>query len=197
METIETTSTHEKGGYALQFDLGTFEGFNFRESSAIDRVLIGDEVVNWDHDANGEAEFWPSGDNAGVSLLFKERSAVTGSDLLDLDKVLQELGDDSTLNFLRIHHAVNTLGTYLNQLTGEQVEDQNIHIFEGTSFYDLRRGAAHELFELYYPEAYAMWEATPCDGLTFDTDGFLDSPSWSVEEIELNNGQKALIAVAQ
>jgi hypothetical protein len=197
METIETTNALEKGGYALQFDLGTFEGFNFRQSSAIDRVLTGDEVVNWDHDANGEAEFWPSGDNAGVSMVFKDRSAVTGQELLDLDKVLQELGDDSTLNFLRIHHAVNIHGTYLNQLTGEQVENQNIHVFMGTSFLDLRREAAYELFELYYPEAYAMWEATPCDGLIFDTDVFLDSPSWSVQEVEFSDGQKALVMEAQ
>ena len=197
METIETTNALEKGGYALQFDLGTFEGFNFRQSSAIDRVLTGDEVVNWDHDANGEAEFWPSGDNAGVSMVFKDRSAVTAQELLDLDKVLQELGDDSTFNFLRIHHAVNIHGTYLNQLTGEQVENQNIHVFMGTSFLDLRREAAYELFELYYPEAYAMWEATPCDGLIFDTDVFLDSPSWSVQEVEFSDGQKALVMEAQ
>ena len=130
-------------------------------------------------------------------MVFKDRSAVTGQELLDLDKVLQELGDDSTLNFLRIHHAVNIHGTYLNQLTGEQVENQNIHVFMGTSFLDLRREAAYELFELYYPEAYAMWEATPCDGLIFDTDVFLDSPSWSVQEVEFSDGQKALVMEAQ
>ena len=130
-------------------------------------------------------------------MLFKGRSAVTGKDLLDLDKVLQELGDDSTFNFLRIHHAVNVQGTFLNQLTGEQVENQNIHVFMGTSFYYLRREAAYELFELYYPEAYAMWEATPCDGLIFDTDVFLDSPSWAAEEVELSDGQKALVMEAQ
>ncbi len=196
METIETTSTVERGGYALQFDLGSFEGFNFRESSAIDRVLTGDEVVNWDHDANGEAEFWPSGENAGVSLLFKDRSAVTGQDLLELDRVLQELGDDSTFNYLRIHHAVNGLGTYLNQLTGEQVEDQNIHVFEGDHFIGLRKDAAFELFELYYPEAYAAWEKSNCDGLIFDEDRFLDSPVWSVDEVEIGD-RKALIVAPQ
>lgn len=130
-------------------------------------------------------------------MVFKDRSAVTGRELLDLDRVLQEVGDDSVFNFLRIHRAVNVQGIFLNQITGEQVEDQNVHIFTGTSFYDLRRSAAYELFELYFPEAYASWEATPCDGLIFDTDVFLDSPSWSVEEIELGNGAKALIVEAQ
>lgn len=68
--------------------------------------------------------------------------------------------------------------------------------FEGTSFLDLRREAAFELFELYYLEEYRVWEKSLCDGLIFDPDRFLDSPTWSVEEIELN-GSKALIVAAQ
>ena len=196
MEQIATISIQEKGTFTLQFDLGTFEGFNFRENSAIERVLTAEEVVNWDHDAEGEAEFWPSGENAGVAMLFKGQSSVTGPQLLDLDRVLSELGDDSTANFLGIHYAVNTQGTYLSQLTGEQVQDQNVHLFEGDCFFDLRKDAAYELFELYYPEAYAAWEKSLCDGLVFDQDRFLDSPSWSVEEIEMGT-VKALIVVPQ
>ena len=41
----------------LRFDLGTFEGFNFRDQSAIERELTAEEVVNWNHDGDGEAEF--------------------------------------------------------------------------------------------------------------------------------------------
>jgi hypothetical protein len=41
----------------LQFNLGTFEGFNFKEQSAIDHILTADEVMAWDHDTEGEAEF--------------------------------------------------------------------------------------------------------------------------------------------
>ena len=195
MELIETPT--EKGGYALRFDLGTFEGFNFRENSAIDRGLTGDEVVNWDHDAHGEAEFWPSGDNAGVSLVFRGKSSVTGRELLDLDRVLDDVGDDSEMTFLRIHHAVHVMGTLWSDLTGEQVEDQFLHIYTGTSFYDLRREAAFELFEMRWPEVYRIWERTYVDGLVFDPDQFLDSPIWSVEEIELTNGTKALIVGPQ
>lgn len=194
MEQTETTNTQEKGTYALQFDLGTFEGFNFRENSAIERILTTEEVVNWDHDAEGEAEFWPSGDNAGVGLLFRGQSAVSAHELRDLDKVLQELGDDSTLNFVRIHYAVNSQGTFLNQLTGEQVEDLNINVYLGNSFLDLRKEAAYELFELYYQEAFSAWEKSMCDGLIFDQDIFLDSPSWSVEEIEMNDVKVLVVA---
>ena len=196
MEQIESNNTNERGTIALQFDLGTFEGFNFKEDSAIARNLTAEEVVNWDHDAKGEAEFWPSGDNAGVAMLFKGQASVTCTELLDLDRVLLELGNDSFINYVRIHHEMNTQGTYLKDLTGEQVDCQDIHIFEGTSFMDLRKNAAYELFELFYPEAYKMWEACQCDGLIFDTDRFLDSPVWSVEEIQ-NGDVKALIVAPQ
>ena len=129
-------------------------------------------------------------------MLFKGQSSVTCRELLDLDRVLLELGDDSTANFLGIHCAVNIQGAYLNQLTGEQVQDQCLHVFEGASFIDLRKEAAFELFEMYYPEAYSAWEKSLCDGLIFDQDRFLDSPSWSVEEIEMGT-VKALIVTPQ
>ncbi|MEI6078555.1 MAG: hypothetical protein WCS94_23455 [Verrucomicrobiota bacterium] len=177
-------------------DLGTFEGFNFRTQSPIQKNLTADELVNWDHDRQGEAEFWPAGDNAGVSLLFSKKSAVTGGELLALDSLLADLGDDSTANFLRIYYAVSSLGEELSRLTASKVEDCSLQIFEGTSFLDLRKEAAFELFELYYPEEYRVWEKSLCDGLIFDHDRFLDSPCWSVDEVTLN-GAKALIVAAQ
>jgi hypothetical protein len=180
---------------ALNFDLGTFEGFNFRHQGAIDRVLTAEEVVNWEHDAHGEAEFWPSGDHPGVALLFKHRTAVAGSELQALDALLLELGDDSDGNFLRIHYAASCCGYDLTTLAVEQVEDQPLHLFQGTSFLDLRRQAAFELFELYFPEEYRVWEKSLCDGLVFDPDRFLDSPAWHVEEVELGD-TKALIVAA-
>jgi hypothetical protein len=177
---------------ALTFDLGTFEGFNFRHQGAIDRLLTAEEVVNWDHDAHGEAEFWPSGDHRGVHQLFKHRHDVSGRELQALDCLLHDLGDDSDVNYLRIHHAVNCCGYDLTTLTPEQIEDQPLHIFEGTNFIDLRRQAAFELFELYYPEEYRVWEKSLCDGLIFDQDRFLDSPCWHVEEVQFGD-TKALI----
>lgn len=180
----------------LQFEFGTFEGFNFRSQSAIDRLLTAEEVVNWEHDAHGEAEFWPSGDNPGVALLFGHRSAVTAGDLKALDCLLQDLGGDSDYNFLRLHYTVNCSGYDLQSLTVEQVEDQMLHICQGTSFIDVRHEAAYELFELYYPEAYAAWEESCCDGLIFDPDRFLDSPSFSVEEVRMGD-QVAVIITAQ
>ena len=193
MERETSSSANEK---TLKSDLGTFEGFNFRSQSAIERILTAEEVINWDHDRKGEAEFWPSGDCAGVALIFQSRSAVTGSELLDLDRLLDELGGDTTENFLRIYYAVNTRRDSLAGLTAAQVEDHNLSLFVGTSFIDLRRDAAFELFELYYPEEYRVCEKSTCDGLIFDEDRFLDSPSFSVEEVIIGE-QKALLVVPQ
>ena len=72
----------------LKHDLGTFEGFNFRDQAALDRNLTADEVLDWDHDGAGEAEFWPAGDHPGVAALFSQKSAVSGSELKALDDLL-------------------------------------------------------------------------------------------------------------
>jgi len=181
---------------ALIYDLGTFEGFNFREDGAIEDILTAEEVISWDHDQNGEAEFWPSGDHAAVALIFQNQTSVTACQLLALDRLLVDLGGDDSVNFLKIHYMQEVCGSDLAQITVEQLEDLNLHIFFGQSFMDVRSEAAYELFELYYPEAYAIWEKTNCDGLIFDKDRFLDSPSFSTEEIRLD-GQCALLVVPQ
>jgi len=192
-QSIDSTASASEG-YTFTYDLGTFEGFNFRDNGAIDHTLTADEVANWDHDANGEAEFWPSGEHDGVSLLFSSKTAVTSAELIALDKLLEEIGDDSTSNFIRIYHVINILGYDICKLNAETVDDACLHIFEGTSFIDLRREAAFELFELYYPEEYKIWEKSHCDGLIFDHDRFLDSPSFSTEEVTVGDTKALIIA---
>lgn len=177
---------------SLSFDLGTFEGFNFREQSAIEQILSVTQAVQWDHDRLGEAEFWPAGDHAGVSAIFSDCSNVTASELIALDQLLHELGGDSLENFLRIRHSLSLHGCHLSELSREQIEEDSAHIFIGKNFADLRRDAAYELFESYWPAEYAMWEKCNCDGLIFDTDRFLDSPSRFVDEVDLGD-TKALI----
>ena len=194
MENTQTNPQSTGGDSTLHFDLGTFEGFSFREDQAIDRNLTAAEVVGWDHDAAGEAEFWPSGDNPEVALVFSGRSAVTAGELVALDSLLEELGDDSTCSFLRIHYALSCCGEDLADLTRDKIEDLPIQIWEGTSFLDLRKEAAFELFELYYPEEYRVWEKSLCDGLIFDRDLFLDSPTFSVEEIEMADRKAIIVA---
>ena len=178
----------------LQFNLGTFEGFNFRSQSAIDRILTAAEVVEWDHDRQGEAEFWPSGDRREVALIFEHRTSISASELLALDRLLEELGGDSVENFLRIHHALEIGVGDLAGLSREAVEDESLEVFLGSNFTDLRREVAYELFELYYPEAYRAWEQSACDGLIFDTNRFLDSPGLWVEEVRLGDQVALLVA---
>ena len=144
----------------------------------------------------GEAEFWPSGDSPGVALIFKGQTSVTASELKDLDRLLSELGGDSTENYLRIHIAQDHCSGNLATFSNRDIEDQDAQIYTGTSFIDLRREAAFELFELYYPDEYGVWEKSHCDGLIFDEDRFLDSPCFSTEELTLGD-QKVLIVIPQ
>ena len=187
---LETAST---GTPAIRFNLGSFEGFNLRNQSAIERELSAQDVIGWDHDRNGEAEFWPAGDKAGVSLVFGNQNRVTATELLALDRLLGELGGDILENFLKLRHTLGVSTTDLCALTGAEVEDQNVHVFVGPYLRDLRREAAYELFELYYPEAHAAWEKSRCDGLVFDTDRFLDSPGWSVDEVRFANSVALIV----
>lgn len=175
-------------------DLGTFEGFNFREPGAIGRRLTADDVIGWNHDAEGEAEFWPSGDNPAVAKLFKSCRGVTGSELSHLADLLVVAQGNVDEVLLKIHFLVNVQGEDLMELTAKKVEECDVHLFRGDTFIDVRREAAFELFELYWPEVYSLWEKTPLDGLRFDPDEFLDSPSWTVEEVNLGVTKWLLVA---
>ena len=177
---------------ALTHDLGSFEGFNFRDNAAIPEILTAQEVIDWNHDENGEAEFWPDGENEEVRLLFQGSSSVGAGELLALDKLLSEMGDDSMETYLKIYHCLNDLGYDLESITCDMVEDNDCMIFTGDSFTGLRQEVAYELFEMFYPEEYAVWEKSHCDGLIFDEDRFMDSPVLSVTEIRLKD-QVALL----
>lgn len=89
---------------------------------------------------------------------------------------------------------MNICGTPLAKLSRELIEDQHVYVFIGINFVDLRRKAAYELFELYYPDEYRIWNHSVCDGLIFDCDRFLDSPCFFVEEVTLAEQTALLIA---
>ena len=180
----------------VHFNLGTFEGFNRRSQSAVDRTLNAQEVIVWNHDQLGETEFRPAGDKAEVALIFEGRKTVTGSELSALHRLLSELGGDSTENFLRIHFAVNRCGAALEGLSAQAVQDQRLHMFvSDESIYDLRKDAACALFELYHPNEYAVWDSGRCEALIFETDLFLDSPCFCVEDVTLGERVAVLVAL--
>jgi len=136
----------------IEFDLGTFEGYNFWSQSPVEGTLTAADVIGWDHDENGEADFWPSGDRPEVVLLFRPRNGVTATELQHLNRLLTELGGDSAAEFLKIHFAINIRSADLTNLSAEDLDEDSLHIFYGSNFTDQRREAAFELFELFYPE---------------------------------------------
>ena len=91
---------------------------------------------------------------------------------------------------------MNICGAELGSLSRDAVEENFLQVFYGSSFLDVRRAAAYELFELSYPDEYAVWEKSTGDGLIFDHDRFLDSPCFFVEEVRLAE-QVALLVAAR
>ena len=180
----------------LENDLGCFEGFNHRTQSAIYPNQTAEQVVNWDHDKLGEAEFWPDGDHPGVALVFANVHDVSAREIEALDSLLADLGDDSLETFVKIayYRQYHGDGQHVAGITAEAIEDLHVHIFSGDAFTSLRAEAAYELFETYYPEAYAVWDNSQCDGLIFDVDRFLDSPVWHTEEIAVGGKKFLLVA---
>ena len=174
----------------LNNDLGNFEGFNFRSQSAICKPLTAEEVVNWDHDARGEAEFWASGDHEGVFAVFKGQSAVTFSELQKLDELITELGDEPE-TYVKIAW-FQAQGYNFQELTPYQIEDETLYVARGNNFIDLEKDTAYELFETFFPEEYAVWEKSMCPGLSFDPKRFLSGPEFETMEITIGN-EKFLI----
>ena len=173
-------------------DLGTFEGFNFRDQCAIERILTTDDVVNWDHDADGEAEFWPSGEDPLVKGIFDGN--VTASDLTALAELLTGLDGDRTQDLLRIQFAIRVQGGDLAGLTVQELEDQQPMFFYGDTMTDARKEAAFELFETFWPDLFKAWNEDSAGILDFDWYTFVDSPLWTIHEVKL--GDKAILMVA-
>jgi len=176
----------------IENDLGTFEGYNHKTQEAIFPNVTAQELLDWDHDRLGEAEFWHSGDNPGIALILSSHDILV-RDIVALDRLLSELGQhDETL--ARIFYLNEYSGQRLQELEPESVEDAQLSVFiDNVSFLDLRKIAADELFELYYPEAYKVWENSSCDGLIFDVDRFLDSPVFNTVEFQIGEQRVVLV----
>lgn len=176
----------------LLHELGAFDGFNFRSGLALGRKLTAEEVANWDAESHGEAEFWPSGDHRGVSLAFHGRSAVSWKDLVELDRLLFEIGNTAEPTFLRIYYATSVLSLGLEELTSRILDELNLKVFFGACLTEIREHAALDLFQTYFSEQYAAWKKDEFDVLQFDCEAFLNSHFWSVEEVDMGE-RKALL----
>lgn len=179
---------------SIKHDLGTFLGFSTETNSSLGRNLQATEVLSWDPAHDGKARFWPSGDHAAVAIVFTGKCSVTAAELAALDRLLAELGGDSSENFLKIHYAVNAMSIPLLELTPERLASLQLHIYRGSDFHEVRKDAAYDLFERHHPEAFKVWDNCGVEGLWFETDDFLDSGRWSVEEIRLLDEVAVVVA---
>ncbi len=170
----------------LENDLGSFEGFCFTTQCAVSRLLSAEEVLAFPQ----EAEFWPSGDNPLVAAFFAHARTVSPGELLALDQLFSELDEQQLLCAVVLAQQ----GYALSEISAELLDEHAFHAFEDTSFIDARSEAAHALFELYWPDAYRLWEsgAHP-DGLYFDAERFLESPQCSVTELAIGDRRVVIV----
>jgi len=153
-------------------DIGEFEGFNFRSQSAIMQTLTAEEVINWDHDRDGEAEFWPDGSNAFVSKLLPG-TACSADEVSEVIRIFEEL-DGNEQELVKAVY-LRDRGSDLEDITRQAIDDSCLYVFGPGYFTDLVKEAAYELFEAYWPEAYKSWEQSTIPGLHFDPEDFLES----------------------
>lgn len=172
-------------------DLGTFEGFSFRNQEAIFGEITAQEVIDWEHDVSGEAEFWPSGDSRLVAKIFQGQSAVTAFDLQHLESLLAT-GDDQEL--MSVYIALHENGGSIETLDADRVDElaSRYHVYAGATFCDLYEEALYDLFELYYPQEYKLATEGLCPFLQIDQD-VLRGPEFST--VELDFGDRKVLAV--
>jgi len=156
--------------YTVDNDLGFFEGFNFKTQSAIDKQLTAEDVINWDHDEQGEAEFWPEGGNVFVKELVNGNC--TGNDLLEIDRIFSEL-HGCEYELCKALYMKSMHGSELEQITRDAIDDECLYVYGPNYFSDLAKEAAWDLFENLYPEACKLVESYSVPGLSFDEEDFL------------------------
>ena len=178
--------------HEIENDLGEFEGYNFREMSAIFPNHSAQEVIDWDHDGQGEAEFWPEGSNTFVRLLADGNCSA--SDLIEIDRIFSEL-DNNEQELIKAVYLKQNNGLNLKDITREAIDDACLYVYGPGYFSDLREEAAWDLFEQFHPEAYKLIESWSIPGLGFDETDFLST--FSTLELKTKDYQGYLVVDTQ
>jgi len=198
METTENTKTKRP---TSPYNLGTFGGYSFRDHCPIRRSLTADEVLNWNPATDGAAWFWPRGDHFGIAMVVGHSPGISVYDLQRVVRVLEELGGDSTENWMRIFYVVrDTPSLDLSQLEAGEILDREAHVFDRsmeTSWTELRRQAAVEVMRHRYPDAYQFLMAHHHEGFLFDPERFLNPQDWFIKEVETESGRRVLIVISR
>ncbi len=177
-------------------DLGTFEAYDAETGVSLHACLSPHNVIHWDNARQGRAEFAPAGDRLEMDLLFdpEHHEPITGWRLLALDYLLQDMGGDTTENFLKVYFAVRVQHGELLTLSKEAIEHRGIRVFMGTHRADLLRTAAVELFAQCYPEHYAIWHRTG-QALEFDRRAFFRSRCFQCRFVNVGTRLALVVAV--
>lgn len=181
-------------GPKILYDFGNFDGRHWPyECQKLENVLPAQELVDWDALANGEAEFWPAGDNRELTLVIGDDKPVGGEDLLALSALLEQLGGDSVENYLRIHQAMEETGFGLVHLTAPMVEACLVHVFVGEELDEVRRMAVEAVMKRYQPTAWiGDWKEDMPFGRVLLR--FQESSAWTYREHVSRKSVAVLIA---
>ncbi len=166
---------------------GVVEGCEDAERKAFFREMDLSEGREWDPEGQEDDESSLVRDLRALRVLFQGSHALDAKGMETALGLVAALDGDDLDSILRLHVLVNIQGMDLDAVTVAAMEELPLSTFRGENFHDVRREAAFELFQLYWPDLYAIWEKTPMDGLRFDVDAFLDSPSWVTEEVQLGS----------
>jgi hypothetical protein len=134
--------------------LGTFKAVYLRDGILVRRTLSVDEVLGWDDEVRGGAEFRPAGDCRALSVLFKGR--VTPFELKRVVNLLDGAGGETQDTLLRIHFWVNVLEGAWKGLTVDWLKRVEVGVFYGASFFELHSAATYEVIE----KPLARWNRT-------------------------------------
>jgi hypothetical protein len=166
---------------------GTFTGDNLKEQKALERELTPEEGREWEADEAGEEESERGRACRAMALFTTGPDALGPQELHTVAGLLAAVDGDREDTLLRLQVLVHVQGADLGTVTVADLQDLPLNTYRGSSFIEVRREAAFELFQLCWPDLYAVWEKTPMDGLRFDVDAFLDSPAWVTEELQLGS----------
>jgi len=132
-------------------DLGNFSGRIWHESGNLSREFSPEEVLEWNQDHDGFAEFYPSGDHEGVSLVFREKASVSTADLVELDHLIDGLRYPPKISCLLIHHLMHKHKVDVANLDCSDIEDSEAVIATGRTFFEAEQMATAKLYD-HFPE---------------------------------------------
>jgi hypothetical protein len=144
-----------------------------------------------------DINFRPAGDHPGVNLVFDGCEFVPPRDVLDLIRLLDELGGDSPANFLKIACAIQVTQWPPRCLTVEQIHEMDCAVYSGGDIESLRQQAEGEVLGRFGPSARRTWDREMAVDGPFDTGPILHSPDLWVRELTLGNESALLVALRE